>query len=79
MCEEKGEGRERRLRESQARTRAEETRRAMRELLRDGPLSSAEVRAKLTDDVTLSVVNYHLSVLVSDGEVVNEGDLYRLA
>jgi len=79
MCEEKGEGRERRIRESRARTRAEDTRRAMRELLRHGPLSSAEVRAKLAEDASLSVVNYHLSVLVSDGEVINEGNLYRLA
>jgi len=79
MFEEKDEGRERRIREARARTRAEETRRAMLELLRDGPLSSAEMRAKLAEDATLSVVNYHLSVLVSGGEVVNEGDLYRLA
>jgi DNA-binding transcriptional ArsR family regulator len=79
MFEEKDEGRKRRIREARARTRAEETRRAMLELLRNGPLGSAEVRAKLTEDATLSVVNYHLSVLVSDGEVVNEGGLYRLA
>lgn len=78
MFEEQGEGPERRDRESRARTKAGETRRAMRELLREGPLSSAEVRAKLGGDASLSVVNYHLSVLVSDGEVVNEGDAYRL-
>jgi predicted transcriptional regulator len=79
MCEEKGKGQKRRNREAKARTRAEDTRRAMLAVLRDGPLSSAEVRARLVEEVSLSVVNYHLSVLVSDGEVVNEGDTYRVA
>jgi predicted transcriptional regulator len=79
MFEEKNEGQERRAKAFQARTRAEETRRAMLGLLRHDPLSGAELRAKLAGDATLSVVNYHLSVLVSDGDVVNEGGVYRLA
>ena len=78
MFEEDGAGKRRQIKESQARRRAERARRAMLALLRDGPLSSAEMRSRLGGEVSLSVVNYHLSVLVSDGEVLNEGGTYRL-
>lgn len=79
FAEEGDERRERRIREAQARTKAVVTRRAMLELLREGPLSTAELRAKLPGEITVSVANYHLGVLVSSGEVVAAGDdLYRL-
>lgn len=79
MFEEQGEGRRRRIREAQARSRSAATRRAMLELLREGPLSRAEVRAGLVGNPALSVVNYHLSVLVSEGDVVGERGRFRLA
>lgn len=78
MAGDSDEARSRRITESQARTKAEETRQAMLTLLRQGPLSSAELRAKLPGDTPMSVVNYHLSVLVSAGEVAVADDLYRL-
>lgn len=80
FAEQGDERRERRIKEVQARTKAEKTRRAMLDLLRQGPLSTAELRAKLPGEVTVSVANYHLGVLVSAGEIVAAGDdLYRLA
>jgi predicted transcriptional regulator len=80
FAEQGDERRARRIREAQARTKAEETRRALLALLREGPLSTAELRAKLGGEVTVSVLNYHLGVLVSGGEIVAEDDdLYRLA
>lgn len=79
MFEGKGEERGRRGEaESAARTRAEQTRQTMLELLREGPLKSVDLRARLDPDTSISVVNYHLSVLVSEGKVVSAGDLYRL-
>lgn len=80
FAEQGDERRARRIREAQARTRSEETRHAMVALLRGGPLSAAELRAKLAGEVTVSVLNYHLGVLVSAGEIVAAGDdTYRLA
>lgn len=79
MCEEKGEEPERRIKEARARTRAAHTRRAMLALLRRGPMSGAELRAALPGELSMAVVNYHLSVLAGDGEVVNESGVYRLA
>lgn len=79
MFEQQGERRERRIRESQARAKAEGTRRALLGLLRDGPMSRSELQARLVGNAPLSVVNYHLTVLLDAGAVVNEDGLYRLA
>ena len=79
MFEESEAEQSRRITELQARARAEATRRAMLDLLRDGPRSSAGLRAKLGGDASITVVNYHLAVLLNDRAVVREGDLYRLA
>lgn len=79
MFEEDNERRERRLAELRVRARAESTRRAMLELLREGPMSSDQLRARLPSDATIPVVNYHLGVLVDGKEVVHEDGIYRLA
>lgn len=79
VLRESDDGRERRITESQARARAEETRRAILDLLRDGPMSSMDLRAKLPTDASISLVNYHLTVLVNAREVVSKDGLYRLA
>jgi len=78
MFEESDAGRQRRIAESRARARAEGTRRALLHLLRGGPLSSVDLRAGLAGDAPISVVNYHLAVLVDGKEIVNENGLYRL-
>jgi predicted transcriptional regulator len=78
MFEESDEGQQRRTAESEARARAESTRRSMIALLRDGPMNSIDLRAKLATDASISVVNYHLAVLVDGEEIVNEEGLYRL-
>jgi predicted transcriptional regulator len=79
IFEQGDDGRQRRIAESRARARADETRRAMLDLLREGPMSSDELRARLASDASISVVNYHLGVLVDDKAIVNEDGLYRLA
>jgi predicted transcriptional regulator len=76
---EKSEGQERRIRESQARARAEHTRRTILDLLRGGPMSRTDLQAKLAGNASLAVVNYHLGVLLDAREIVREGGLYRLA
>ncbi len=78
MSGDSDEARSRRITESQARARSADTRQAMLDLLREGPMSSVELRARLADETPMSVVNYHLNVLVNAGEVVDDGDLYRL-
>lgn len=79
MFEDQGEGQARRNKESRARAKADATRRALLDLLRSGPMTNADLRGRLASDAPISVVNYHLSVLVQAGEVVNEDGLYRLA
>jgi predicted transcriptional regulator len=79
MFEESDAGHRRRDREARARAKAEATRRALLDLLREGPMSGRELRTRLAADASVSVVNYHLAVLVSDREVVAEDGLYRLA
>lgn len=78
MAGDSDEARSRRITESQARIKAEGTRQAIVDLLRQGALSSAELRARLAGGTPMSVVNYHLSVLVNAGEVVGDDGLYRL-
>lgn len=79
MFDESDAEQERRVTEAQARARAEATRSAMLEVLREGPMSRADLRARLGEDAPVSVVNYHLAVLVNDREIVNEEGVYRLA
>jgi DNA-binding transcriptional ArsR family regulator len=79
MFEKNEGGRSRRIAETQARARAEGTRRAMLDLLREGPMSGVDLRARLAEDAPISVVNYHLAVLESDREIVSENGIYRLA
>ena len=76
---EESEERERRIKEAQARARAERTRRSLLELLGDGPLSRNDLRARLAEEATLAVVNYHLTVLLDARQIVSEDGLYRLA
>jgi DNA-binding transcriptional ArsR family regulator len=77
MFEGYGEARERRIRESQARAKAEDTRRTILDLLRDGPMTRAELRAKLGESTSLSLLNYHLTVLLDARQIASEGGLYR--
>lgn len=79
MFEEGDAVRRRRTEEAEARARAEGTRRAMLDLLRDGPLSRVDLQAKLAENAPLSVVNYHLAVLLDAREIVSEDERYRLA
>jgi len=78
MFEGKGEGQERRIKEAQARARAERTRHALLDLLRDGPMSRVDLQARLAGNAPLSVVSYHLTVLLDAKEIVSEDGLYRL-
>jgi hypothetical protein len=42
-------------------------------------MSRGDLQAKLAGNATLSVVNYHLKVLLEAREIVSENGLYRLA
>jgi predicted transcriptional regulator len=79
MFEETDEARERRLREQQARARSENTRRTIVALLGDGPMSSREIKARLPTNVSMSLLSYHLSVLVEGGAIVRDAETYRLS
>lgn len=78
MFEESDKARERRIREVQARAKSENARRTIVGLLGEGPLSSSEIQARLPD-TPMSLLNYHLAVLVDAGEIVNEAEAYRQA
>lgn len=79
MFEESDEARKRRMREVQARAKSEDTRRLIVGLLSDGPLSGREIKRRLPADIPMSLLNYHLAVLVEAEEIVNEAGTYRLA
>lgn len=79
MYQEDDDRQERRIAEARVRARAETTRRALLDLLREGPMSSDDLRARLAGDASISVVNYHLGVLLDSKEILSEDGIYRLA
>jgi predicted transcriptional regulator len=72
------EARERRINQRKATARAHEVRQAILDALSDGgDFSASEIRSRFDGAQPLSVIHYHLTVLLEAKEVECVGGLYR--